>query len=193
MEICIIRHGETNWNKEGRLQGRENIPLNEEGIKQIKKTTEYLIKYKWDKIITSPLLRAKQSAEIIAKGIGLKDIIEEEEFIERDFGEASGMTVEEREKAFPDGKYKGMEIFEELQQRIVSSVNKYKNIYYGKNIIIISHGAVINSLLSYLSNNEIGTGKTVLKNACINLLRYNEKEKELEIIFYDKQAIELIE
>jgi broad specificity phosphatase PhoE len=64
MEICIIRHGETDWNKEKRLQGRENIPLNEEGINQIKNTIEYLKKYKWDIIITSPLSRAKQSAEL---------------------------------------------------------------------------------------------------------------------------------
>jgi len=191
MEICIIRHGETDWNKEGRLQGREDIPLNDEGIKQIEKTTDYLKKHKWDIIITSPLSRAKRSAEIIAKSIGLNEIIEEEMLVERDYGEASGMTAEERKKAFPDGTYNGMENIEELQQRIVGSVIKYKNKYYGKNIIIISHGSAINSLLSYLSNNEIGTRKTILKNAAISLLKYNEKE--LEIVFYNKQAMELLE
>jgi len=92
MEICIIRHGETDWNKIKRLQGRENIPLNEEGINQIKGTIEYFKKYKWDVIITSPLLRARKSAEIIAEGIELTDIIEEENFIERDYGEASGLN-----------------------------------------------------------------------------------------------------
>jgi uncharacterized phosphatase len=189
MKICIIRHGETDWNKKGRLQGRENIPLNEEGLRQIEGTINYLNKNIWDKIITSPLLRAKQSAEIIAKNIGIKDIYEEENLIERDYGEASGMTAEERKKAFPDGKYNGIEDFEKLQQRVVGAIMKYKDKYYGKNIIIISHGAAINSLLSYLSNNEIGTGKTVLKNACITLLKYSEEE--IEIIFYNKEAVEV--
>jgi len=189
MEICIIRHGETDWNKEKRLQGRENIPLNEEGINQIKNTIEYLKKNKWDIIITSPLSRARQSAEIIAEDIGLTEIIEEENFTERDYGEASGLTEEERKKVFPNGIFNGVENIEELQQRMISSIKKYIKMYYGKNMIIISHGAAINSLLSYLSNNEIGSRKTILTNACINLLKYNENELKIE--FYNKQAAEL--
>jgi uncharacterized phosphatase len=189
MKICIIRHGETDWNKQGKLQGREDIPLNEEGIKQIEGTIKYLRKYHWDKIVTSPLLRARQSAEIIAKNIGINEIHEEEDLTERDYGGASGMTVEERKTAFPDGKYPGIEEFEKLQQRIVGSILKYREKYYDKNIIIISHGAAINSLLSYLSSNEAGTGKTILKNACITLLKCDEDK--MEIIFYNKEAKQL--
>jgi uncharacterized phosphatase len=190
MRICIIRHGETDWNIKGKLQGRENIPLNKEGIKQIEGTIEYLKKYKWDKIITSPLLRARQSAEIIAKNIGINGIHEEENFIERDYGEVSGMTAKERKEAFPDGKYNGLEVFEDLQRRIVDSIIKYKKLYQGKNLIVVSHGKAINSLLSYLSNNEIGNGKTILKNACITLLEYNGNR--LEIIFCNKEVKELL-
>jgi len=57
-------------------------------------------------------------------------------------------------------------------------------------MIIISHGAAINALLSYLSNNEIGSRKTILTNASINLLKYNENEIKIE--FYNKQASELL-
>jgi len=190
MEICIIRHGETDWNKEKRLQGREDIPLNEEGIYQIKNTIEYFKKYKWDMIITSPLSRAKKSAEIIAEGIGLTDIIEEENFTERDFGEASGMTEEEMKKSFPEGKISGIENIEELKQRVFNSIKQYIKMHYGKNMIIVSHGGAINALLSYLSNNEIGSGKTILANACINILKYNEND--VKIKFYNKQAAELM-
>jgi uncharacterized phosphatase len=69
MKICLVRHGETNWNKLNKYQGRADIPLNETGINQIKETAEYLKKFIWEEIITSPLLRAKQSAEIIAEEI----------------------------------------------------------------------------------------------------------------------------
>jgi uncharacterized phosphatase len=189
MKICIIRHGETDWNKQGKLQGREDISLNGEGIKQIEETIKYLKKYKWDEIVTSPLLRARQSAEIIAKNIGINEIHEEKDLIERDYGEASGMTAEERKTAFPDGKYEGIEEFEKLQQRIVGTIIKYREKYHGKNMLIISHGAAINSLLSFLSNNEAGTGKTALKNACITLLEYDEDK--MEIIFYNKEATQL--
>jgi uncharacterized phosphatase len=189
MKICLVRHGETNWNKLHRYQGRADIPLNEIGKDQIKETAKYLKKFNWDEIITSPLLRAKQSAEIIAREIKIKKIHEDDGFIEIDVGEISGMTPREKEIAFPDGKVKGMESFECLQKRVVGSLKECGEIYSGKDIIIISHGAAINSVLAYLSNNEIGTGKTILKNACVNLLEYNGRK--YRIIYYNKEPIEL--
>jgi uncharacterized phosphatase len=189
MKICLVRHGETDWNKLHKYQGRENIPLNETGKNQIKETAKYLKKFSWDEMVTSPLLRAKQSAEIIAKEIKNKKIHEDEGFIEIDVGEISGMTPEEKAAAFPDGKINGMESFECLQKRVVGSLNECSRIYFGKNIIIVSHGAAINSVLAYLSDNEIGTGKTILKNACVNLLEYDGRD--YKIIFYNKEPMEL--
>jgi uncharacterized phosphatase len=189
MKICLVRHGETNWNKLHKYQGRADIPLNETGRNQIKETAKYLKKFNWDEIVTSPLLRAKQSAEIIAGEIRKQKIHENEGFIEIDVGEISGMTPKEKEAVFPDGKINGMESFECLQKRVVESLNECSRIYPGKDIIIVSHGAAINSVLSYLSNNEIGTGKTILKNACVNLLEYNGGG--YKIIYYNKEVIEL--
>ena len=61
MKICLIRHGETDWNLIGKFQGREDIPLNKTGIEQIQRAADYLKKSKWGEIITSPLSRAKIS------------------------------------------------------------------------------------------------------------------------------------
>jgi uncharacterized phosphatase len=189
MKICLVRHGETDWNKQHKYQGRTDIPLNDTGRSQIEKTAKYLKRFNWDEIITSPLLRAKQSAEIIAKEIKIEKIHEEEGFVEIDTGEISGMTVEEGKIAFPDGKINGMESFESLQKRVVGSLTECGRIYAGKDIIIISHGAAINSVLAYVSNNQIGSGKTILKNACINLPEHDGKE--FEIIYYNKEPAEL--
>ena len=189
MQICLVRHGETDWNNLGKLQGREDIPLNMAGIEQMNDTADYLKNFYWKVIICSPLLRAKKSAEIIAKKTGNLKICEDVDFIERDYGKASGMTTDERKLSFPDGKWIGAEALETLQNRTVNALLKHVQKYEGNNIIIVSHGAAIYSILAYLSRNEIGTGEVRLKNACMTLLE--KTENEIKIIFHNKTANEL--
>ena len=189
MQICLLRHGETDWNSAGKLQGRDDIPLNVTGIEQVNEAAKYLKKFNWHIIITSPLSRAKMSAEIISKEIGNIKVLEDTDFIERDYGQASGMTSDEIKLSFPDGKWAGIEPHEELQNRTVNALIKYTREYDGKNIIIVSHGGTINAILAYLSENEIGAGKTFLKNACISLLE--KTIDKIDIIYYNKTANEL--
>jgi uncharacterized phosphatase len=65
--LCLVRHGETDWNSLGKLQGRADIPLNKIGVLQAEECRDVLKSSKWDVIITSPLKRAKETAEIINK------------------------------------------------------------------------------------------------------------------------------
>ena len=189
MTICLVRHGETDWNSIGKYQGREDIPLNTTGIEQIQKTADYLKKTKWDVIITSPLSRAKMSAEIIRKEIGLSRIYEETGFIERDFGKMSGMTKEEIKTNFPDGNYEGIESLEKLEDRTINALMECVKKFGEKNIIIITHGAAINSILTNLSGGEIKMGKAIPKNACITLLE--KQGNAINIVFYNKDENEL--
>ena len=190
MKICLLRHGETDWNSLGKLQGREDIPLNIAGIEQINEAANYLKNFNWGIIITSPLSRAKISSEIISKEIGNIAIREEMDFIERDYGKASGMTADERKLAFPDGIWTGVEPYEKLQNRTINALFKYIKEYDGNNILIVSHGAAINSVLAYFSKNEIGTGKTILQNACLTLLQ--KLNDEIMVLYYNKTANELL-
>jgi uncharacterized phosphatase len=191
MKICLIRHGETDWISLGKYQGRENIPLNKIGIKQMEETAQYLNRFDWNKIITSPLQRAKTSAEIILKNNGIESIIEEIDFIERDYGKISGMTIEEANNKFQNGKYNqnNIEPYKMLKHRSYTALMKWIKRFDGNNIIIVSHGAVINSILSKISNGEIGTGKTKLKNACMTLLEI--ENEQINIVYYNKNAKEL--
>jgi len=189
MEICLIRHGETDWNVTGRLQGREDIPLNSNGITQAKQCGLYLKRRNWRTIITSPLLRARQTADVIASVINTAIVSEDIDLVERDYGKASGLTVEERSKQFPDGKYEGIEDWDKLNDRVYGAIQRSVVKFSPDDIIIVSHGSAINSILAKLSNHEIGTGKTRLKNACINMLEYTNQS--FRIVFYNKSTEEL--
>jgi uncharacterized phosphatase len=163
----MIRHGETDWNAIGKLQGRTDIPLNKTGIQQAEECSEFLKSSHWDVIITSPLKRAKQTAKIINNNLHVP-VIEMEEFLERDYGDAEGMAYEERTSKFPDNKYPNQEERTSLNKRIIEGIEKINQKYEDNKILLIAHGAVINSILSVLSNGEIGSGKTNLINACIS-------------------------
>lgn len=91
MKIYITRHGQTEWNALGKLQGRKDIELNEVGRKQAEMTRDKLKNEKVDLIISSSLKRAKQTAEIINKEFNV-DILEDERLVERGYGDFEGIT-----------------------------------------------------------------------------------------------------
>lgn len=96
------------------------------------------------------------------------------EFIERNYGEAEGMTVEERLLKFPDLQYPNQESKEDVRERVMNGLQQIQKEHKVSNIILVAHGAVINSILAILSNNEIGSGKTKLANACLSTINYDQ-------------------
>lgn len=179
MKIYLIRHGETDWNLQGRFQGREDIPLNETGIKQAQRCGEAFRGETFQAIITSPLIRAKKTAQIIAECVDIESVIIEKDIIERDFSKVSGMTPKEREAFYASGDIDDKEPFEDLCKRMLSCIKKYAEQYGEGNIIMVSHGASINSVLASLSEGTTGTGKIILKNTCINIIHYNNNHISL--------------
>jgi uncharacterized phosphatase len=173
--ICIVRHGETDWNSIGRLQGSTDVPLNEKGIQQAKESGEYLKDSQWDVIITSPLQRAKRTAQIINSYIDIPLVVMDD-FKEKYFGVGEGLTYEERKKAYPDHKYPNEEDQETFTERLIIGLQKINQEYFGKKVLLVCHGAVINALLSHLSNGELGYGKTKISNACINDIHFHENQ-----------------
>ena len=189
MVIYLVRHGETDWNIEGRLQGREDIPLNENGVRQAYACAKALGQIPIDCILTSPLRRAKKTAEIIAGQISVSDVIVEEDLTERDFGELSGHPPR-RGTIFQDfGAVKGMEALDHVTKRQMRVLDSYRKNAGLQHVLVVSHGAAINALLSSLSNGAIGTGKTVLKNTCINKLSCSGPE--IAIDYYNVTPDEL--
>ena len=181
MNIYLIRHGETDWNRKGMFQGREDIALNENGIEQAKLCGKALKGEKFRAVITSPLIRAQRTAEIIAENLAIEQVVVEEGLIERDFGKISGLSPQEREAFLESDKDACMEPFEEVSNRMMSCVKRYADLYYDENIIIVSHGASINAFFALLSDGDIGTGKTLLKNTCINVVEYKDSIMKIKL------------
>lgn len=175
MKIYLLRHGETNWSKEGRLQGHTDIPMNEKGIEQINIAGDFLFRTGEiiDLIISSPLVRAWKSAEIVADKIGYKkeDIVLEQDFIERSFGLGEGLTQEQRNVRFPDRRYPNVESVEDLCERAGIAITKCVKKYCGKTILITAHGAILKAVLTAATkgkypynegNVSLGTGELCL-------------------------------
>lgn len=174
--ICLVRHGETDWNASGRLQGATDIPLNNIGIQQAKECGEFLKSTEWDVIITSPLKRAKRTAEIIHENLIDVPLIEMDDFSERCFGDAEGMRPDERQAVYPDRNYPNQEEMESFIERIMTGIKKVNQEYSNGKVLLVAHGAVINSILSTLSKGELGSGKTKLINACISNIQFQDEQ-----------------
>ncbi|GHU08483.1 hypothetical protein FACS189431_4820 [Alphaproteobacteria bacterium] len=150
--IYFVRHGQTDWNKQGRAMGRTDQPLNDEGRKQAEQAREKLKGKKIDLILSSPLKRAKETAEIINKDFNVP-IIFRDELVERNFGEREGKisTPEDYEdnwdyeKSLTDTGESVKEIFE----RVHSLIDEIKEKYAGKNILVASHGGVARAFRFY--------------------------------------------
>lgn len=96
------------------------------------------------------------------------------DFKEKFFGDAEGMTLEERRAKYPDHMYPNQEDEESLTKRVMNGLEKINHNYPNQKVILVVHGAVINSILAEISNGELGYGKTRIQNACISDIHYHE-------------------
>lgn len=146
----LIRHGETDWNLAGRIQGATDIPLNETGREQARATGESMLGRSWDLVVASPLSRAMETASIIADVNGLASPLPVAGLVERNYGEAEGLTGPELEALYPgDMIVPGRESRHEVQSRVVDAMHKLAKENPGRNIVVVAHGGVIRSLLHF--------------------------------------------
>lgn len=171
--ICLVRHGETDWNAAKRIQGRTDIPLNDTGKWQAEQTGLYLKDAHWDVVISSPLSRAKETAHLILQHVHAPLVIMDD-FIERDYGDAEGMSFEERQKLFPNKQYPNMEPLSALQDRMLEGIEKVRATYPDQQVLIVAHGAAIHALLTSLADEQMGIKDTRLENACLNYVEWTD-------------------
>ena len=164
MKLYVVRHGQTNWNVEKKMQGSADIPLNERGIEQAYETKELLKEKDFNLIVCSPLIRAKQTADIINEDRNVP-IIYVESLRERNYGEFEGVNKQTFDCngfwAYTKNlKYEKAENIQDFFKRIKSVVNELKENYDNENILIVCHAGVMKALECILNemlpDDEIG-------------------------------------
>lgn len=184
MEILLVRHGQTEWNLLKKVQGKADIELNEQGIKQAEETRNYLKNEKIDLILCSPLKRAMQTAEIIKQERNIKMIIDER-ISERDFGEFEGMPNTDFDfNAFwsykQNLKYDKAENIQDFFERVYDFLESIKNEYTGKRVLIVAHGGISIPVKCYFEG--IPNTETLLPLCLGNceIAKYSYKELNIE-------------
>lgn len=170
MEIHLIRHGETNWNKERRVQGQSESQLTELGIQQAKELGQRIRHVEFDKIYCSSSVRTRQTAEHAFPESTI-EINYLDTLREIFLGPWEGHLYEDLAKREPDShrhfweqphlfQVKGAESFFELQQRAIDAVTKIETTHRAelsgaRKVAIVSHGALIKSYLCHLEGRNM--------------------------------------
>ncbi|MDP4096632.1 histidine phosphatase family protein [Paenibacillus sp. P96] len=155
MLLGLIRHGLTDWNVLGRIQGQSDIPLNEEGRKQARLLGARLQKepYKWNAVVTSSLSRAQETGEIIASMLGIEILEPDARLMERSFGQAEGLTQAEREEKWGVDWHLlelGQESDEAMRLRGLAFLHAVWEENRDRNLLVISHGAFLAQMFKAL-------------------------------------------
>jgi len=145
MKICLIRHGITDYNNEKRLQGWKDIALNDKGFMQARIVANQVKDYNWEVIISSDLIRARQTAEVIGN-IKNIPVVFNDKLRERDFGKYSGELVENVKKLGATVEELFGETKETFEKRIMEGFTEIISTFQDKNIMIVSHGGVLRRL-----------------------------------------------
>ncbi|KZZ84925.1 histidine phosphatase family protein [Bacillus sp. SJS] len=176
-KLGIVRHGLTEWNMEGRAQGSSDIPLHEQGLKEAEMLAERLKEEDWDLLYSSPLLRAKQTADFISKKLGGLEVVTDERIRETGGGEIEGTTEAERVEKWGTGWREldlGREQSGQVTKRGVEFVEELLEKHPGKNILMVTHGSFIRHLLKELT--PMNEESEPLKNTSITHLLLDDSK-----------------
>lgn len=151
--LYIVRHGQTDWNNLNKIQGVADVPLNFHGYSQAYNIAKKIEPFRPTKIISSPLLRADETARIIGYQLLLR-VEYDARLREYDFGNLTGrnradIPPDTLKSFFANPKHFGAESFENAFAR---SAEFLKSVDYDKNILVVTHGGVINFMLCYLED-----------------------------------------
>ncbi len=193
--IYITRHGETEWNRQGRFQGGLNSELTEKGLLGAELLSERIENIDLDFIIASPLKRAYQTAEI-ARGMKNVEIIKDAGLKEINLGEFEGMKYDEIKKSngdilkkieedpftncYPNGENL-IEFYNRIEKAFINIIKQYK----GKNILIVAHGGTIKSIECYYKNKKIEKDwiGNVVSNCSLTCIEIDENNIIKELFY----------
>jgi 2,3-bisphosphoglycerate-dependent phosphoglycerate mutase len=147
-ELLLVRHGETDWNRDQRFQGHADPPLNERGREQARTIAEELARERLDAVYASDLARARETAEIVAARLGVPVTVEPA-LREIDVGEWQGLTWAEIDERDPQARrrwdeqghgWERGESYEQLTERVVAALRRIAADHPGERVLVVGHG-----------------------------------------------------
>ena len=208
MNVYILRHGETDWNKKGILQGSTDIPLNALGIEMAEKTRNGLLRDKifFDMIISSPYLRARETAEIIA-GPGNITVVSNYLLREMCFGKYEGHKISDFQKY---SEYRGISkaFYDPVHYQNEGEAESYEDLFIRisdfltnnllplestcENVLLVCHSAVIRAFICLINNMPLDAYWSIsLVNCGINIAKVENghiKMTDKKLIYYDNKV-----
>ena len=155
--LLLVRHGETDWNAEGRLQGHTDRPLNDHGRRQAKALAERLAGEGADAIYASDLSRAKETAEILGTRLGLPVVIDAD-LREKNWGNWEGLTGDERIHVEFEG-----ESVQEHRERVLRAIERISERHPGQRVIVVTHGGSLRRIQAAVN----GVADPVIDNCAV--------------------------
>lgn len=177
--LCIVRHGETAWNAEHRVQGQLDVPLNAIGQAQALAASNVLSREKFDAIYSSDLTRARQTALLTASRFSM-DIIQEKELRERHYGIFERLTYAEVKVLYPEDyarfaardpeyAFRTGERLQDFYDRSIAAIARIADREKGRTILVFTHGGVLDMLYRHITGIPISAERNFgIPNAGLN-------------------------
>jgi len=183
-KIVLVRHGETKWNVERRIQGQGDSPLTEAGIEQARAIGKRLARERFDRLVASDLGRAMQTAREIGV-LTRHEPTPDARFRERHFGAGEGLTYAQIDERFPgafsrvrevdpDFRIPGGESRREFHERVVRGLEALAHEHRGQSLVVVTHGGVLATLYRHVHGIELSVPHAIpILNASYNALTHD--------------------
>ena len=177
--LCLVRHGETAWNAEGRVQGQLDIPLSDTGLAQAKAIAGALRGESFDVIYSSDLVRVRQTAQPSADLLR-KDVLLDERLRERHYGVFQSVTYVEAKERFPEqyARFRAKDLdFDfgtgesllSFNERCLAVVEDLLKKHAGRNLLVFTHGGVLEMVRRHATGQGLATPRNFeIPNAALN-------------------------
>jgi probable phosphoglycerate mutase len=166
-ELLLVRHGETDWNRDRRFQGHADQPLNHAGREQALALADELAGERIGFVYTSDLVRARETAEIVAARLGA-DVVVRSELREIDVGDWEGLTWPEIEERHPEGArswhehghgWKSGETYDQLGERIIAALRRIAADHPAQRVLVVGHGGTVRATRAFIEGLSVADSR----------------------------------
>ena len=198
--LCIVRHGETDWNAERRIQGHIDIELNAAGRSQAEATARGIVNHRFAALYSSDLMRTMQTAATLARVVG-RAVSPDTGLRERHYGHMQGKTYEEmlasgaaeaerfRQRVL-DHDFGGGETLPDFAKRIYTTVDRLASAHAGQSLLLVTHGGVLDVIYRRALGRDLASPRDfAVPNAALNWVEVGPEGWRL-LTWADRQHLE---